>query len=259
MRKSLSTFGLLVPMTFFPLAACQQGDGGAPPPPVEIVAPADLPIQEVLDRHLEALGGREALSALHSVRKVGKIGTSDFIGKPITTEIRAGERYLRRVEGDDGEIVMAYDGTTGWQEGAVPGTTEATPLGEAETAKLIASTDFGGPLVAAEAGGSRAALEGLTDFGYKVSLPTAAGLQRDFYLDKETFLVNRVEEVRNFSGNELLTVTTYDRYKPVAGVMIPFTEVTRIEEIDFDQAVRWEEIEANPELDDSLFAFPGGH
>ncbi len=247
---------LVVSLALLAPVACKKQPPKPPPPPPEVVSPADLPLAEVLSKHLAAMGGPEALAALRSVRKTGAMKTSDFANAPVTTEIRAGERYRRRVEQPGREILIGYDGRQAWQKGAVPDAPAPGPLSASETTVYRGLSDLSGALVDTAAKGHTVELLGKTENGYKVLVKLFGEVERAYYVDASTFLVNRVTEKRQFPGRTVEVVTRFSFYRAVDGVQWAFAESTRIEEIDFDQSLTWNTIETNVDLPDELFVMP---
>ncbi|MCH9649029.1 MAG: hypothetical protein K0U98_12395 [Deltaproteobacteria bacterium] len=236
--------------------ACGQGGSGVAEAGPEKLAPADLTLEELLANHLAARGGAEAIEGLRSVVKQGTMGTSDFVGKEVVAKVRVGERYIRRVDYDGQEIYSGFDGTKAWQKGSVPGVEGVQELSPKVSAVVRSELDLAGPLVDSQAKGHQLELLGRSRHGYKVRIVTPDGLDRNFYVDAETFQINRIREFREFSGTEFEVVVDFDRYQAVGGVQLAHLEELHIEAIDFDQLIKWDSIIANPDLPEEDFAPP---
>lgn len=216
--------------------------------------------QELLARHIDALGGADKLSAVATVLKRGTINTPDFTGAPVVTAIRNRAAYVRRIEGPGNETILAWDGQTAWQKGAIVGSSEVIVLDAKQALLYSVVADIAGPLVDAASKGYQLELLGTDEEGLEVLQMVIPELgKRLYFLDPKTFLVSRVVEYRDppDSGEPgMKVITRYSRFRSVDGAQFAFFENTKVPDLGFEQSITWDTIEVNVELDDSMFAVP---
>jgi len=257
MHKLVSFLAIIV------LLACQSPGSNASnslhdTAPWQVIEESDVTVEELLARHVQALGGEEALARIESVRKTGTFTGPDFADVPIVTAIRTPDGYLRKVEAGPGETsILGFDGETAWELAPTVGVEEPTPLPEREVVAFRRDTDLAGPLVDPEEKGHQVELLGKTKNGYKLEVTFDGGDERHYLLHPETFLISRYLETRILRGQ--LTTEAEGRYldyREVGGVKWAFFESLAMPAVDFRQSITWEEIEVGVELEDALFAMP---
>ncbi|CAN5833189.1 hypothetical protein BH18ACI5_BH18ACI5_12930 [soil metagenome] len=122
-----------------------QSTAPAPAPQANPAA-AQLPAaKKILDRHLEAIGGRKALAALQSIHTVGAM-TIPANGMSGTIEVfaaRPNKMLAKTTIAGIGEISEGFDGTHSWSVSPMTGPMLAT--GE-ELAQKAFDADFDGSL-----------------------------------------------------------------------------------------------------------------
>jgi hypothetical protein len=187
--------------------------------------------EQVLEKYVEAIGGRAARAKVTSL--VAK-GTVEYVNSPLSGTIevyaKAPDKIFEVMTIPNvGSLMRGYDGVTGWTR--TPGEASRVLTG-VELTNIKRSAAFNGDVewqtlfksvrvasVESFAGQDYYILE-FVPFG-----PDEA-VQRRYY-NADTFLLTRLEgtagEVR---GGEYLTVTLSD-YRPVGGVLMPFASETR--------------------------------
>jgi hypothetical protein len=134
-------FGLacvLLPLPSVRAQATAAQAPAVPPKPADAALPAG---QTIIDRHLEASGGRKALEAVNSVNIKGSI-TIPANGMTGTIEVstaRPNKARLKTNLAGIGEILEGFDGTTAWSMSPMTGPMLATG---AELEQKIFDSDF---------------------------------------------------------------------------------------------------------------------
>src|SRR5579871_1034974 len=100
-------------------AAARQGGSGAPPAGAPGGAggrgaqtPA-RPIDDVLAKYIDALGGKAAVDKLQAVTITGTVLNRASQSMPFTIDEK-GAKYREAVDAPGGAVVRAFDGTAGW-------------------------------------------------------------------------------------------------------------------------------------------------
>jgi hypothetical protein len=158
----------------------------------------------------------------------------------------------------DKKIIQAYDGKKGWW--IMPFQSEAPQEMEPGQAKLFAEqAEFENPLVVFKEKGNRLELLGREDMDgtpvFKLKLTKADGREVYLYLDAGRGIELKSTLALKGAEGETLNEILYGDYRPVGGVMMPFSVENRT---NGETSVRMtlENIEVNPAINDALFAMP---
>lgn len=215
-------------------------------------------LDEVLERHYEAIGGVAAWEALQSTRSVG---TLNLMGGQATGEITSTAARPALLRADihlqGMHVVQGYDGEVGWMINPFAGQTTAAPADAATVAAMAEQADLDGPLVGWREDGHSIELMGTEAVNgadaYRLEVTLASGETSTYFLDASTYLVTRVQANRQVTGP---TTTDLMDYRAVAGLMMPFAVSSTSQQ--GNQSVAWDTIEVNIDIDASRFSMPGG-
>ena len=221
---------------------------------------SDLSLEDLIAKHTEARGGAEALANLQNVQLEGTFwseqeGTFMVENAPVVVTL-APDHFHRAIEG--GIQVDVVNGESGWR--MTPELPEPTPLADADAARYRRQGDVAGALVDAASKGHTLELQDkIEDEGkvyYRVQVSFANGGSALYFVDGETFLVQRIREGRKIEGYDITQVTSFDDYKAVEGVVLPHVERVELLEADFRQESTWQTVTVNPELPAEFFGKP---
>ena len=238
----------------------------APAPPEEspkVSAEDAAKVDEILARHLDALGGAAKLHALRSLRLTGivRFGDGDF-----TIEAQYGVAQKRpgsvrnevSFQGLTG--VDAYDGEGAWTTEPWDGRRDAFRRSADEAKPMAQQADIEGPLVDWRAKGHRVDYLGTEEIdgtrALKLRVTLKDGDVEYRYLDPDAFLEIRIVTVGHVRGTERVTETDLGDYEQVAGVWIPFSYESGRRGAPRHARFTIEKAEANVDLDDALFRMP---
>lgn len=222
-----------------------------------------LTADQVVEKHLAAIGGREALSKITSRRAIGTISVSTPVGElggslemtaKAPNKMRASFKIDISAVGGAGmmEVDQMFDGTNGWMMNSMQGD---TPMSgdQLEGAK---NAYFPSPLLNYKTTGATVALEPsqkVNDRDAIVLLMTPkTGPASRMFFDAQTFLL--VRTVTRIKSPELGEVDQFSEpadYKAVDGMQVPFT----IYQSAGGQSVtmKFTKIENNVAVDDAVF------
>ncbi|HKQ92983.1 MAG TPA: hypothetical protein VJZ77_20145 [Blastocatellia bacterium] len=258
-KRLLLSFSLILLAALQPArsgAAKEPGyssQNGRQTPPAKTTEPkvgeAPLTLEQILDKYVQALGGKTALLAPTSRVMKGTI-EAPAAGAKGTIEIYAKtpDRHLTEVAlAMAGNPRTGFNGDTAWQE----------EYGEAKELTVYPrrDADFYLPLKLLELF-PRIELKGKERLGarevYRLEAPRL-GNPRRWYFDTESGLLLRVE-TRNSEGN-LFSREDYEDYRAVDGIQFPFT-TRRLDRNQTETVIKYNEIKHNIPLDDTKFDMP---
>ena len=216
--------------------------------------------EELVTRNIEAKGGIAKIKAINSVRMTGKLNLGGgFVGLWIRENMRP--ELVRETFSLQGmTAVQAYDGSSGWQIQPFSGHKEPELMGEDDLRDLLLDADFDGPLVNYKEKGNMIeylghdVVDGDDALRLKVTLKNGDILY--YYLDPDTFLEIRRESQQFIRGSIREHVMDMGSYKPVNGVMYPYSIAEGSKSNPNAQVSTFEKIEANVTLPTSDFALP---
>ncbi len=244
-----------------PAGAPAGAPGGAPGAGGRGNQPAAPALDDVVAKYVAAMGGQAAIEKTTSVVMTGTLVNRANQSSGITIE-QKGMKYRESTDGPQATS-WGFDGTSGW----VSGGGAVADLSGFRLLQAIKLNDLGRPvqlktrytnlqsgrptrLPAATPGGTP------TDVNLLQGNLTENTTER-LYIDASSGLLLRRQIVTRTPLNGSLTETIdYSNYKPVAGVMVPFTiKRTNWNTLDTITIV---DVKPGASIDDARFAKPKG-
>jgi outer membrane lipoprotein-sorting protein len=222
-------------------------------------APAQT-VDELVAKNTEAKGGLEKIKAIQTLRTRGRLNQGSFMAQ-VGQEQKRPDKLRTTFTVQGMTAIQAYDGRTGWQISPFQGRKDAELLGEDDLRDLVEDSDIDGPLVDYKQKGhtveylGRDTVDGDDVFRLKCTLKNGDIVY--YYLDPDSFLEIRTERQQFIRGSMRERQTDLGSYKPVAGVMLPFSiETGPKNNPGVRTKVTIESIEANVPIDDAAFKMP---
>jgi hypothetical protein len=218
-------------------------------------------VEELIQKNIEAKGGMEKIKAIKTVRLTGKLDAGGGFTALVGQENKRPNLVRETLTLQGMTQVQAYDGSTGWQIRPFGGRKDPQLMGEDDVRDLLIDSDFDGPLVDYRGKGNQVEYLGHDivdgDDALRLKVTLKDGDIMYYYLDPDTFLEIRTERREFIRGAVRESVADLGSYKPVAGVMFPFSvNVGSKDDPTSWQSVTFEKIEANVSLQDSDFEVP---
>lgn len=219
---------------------------------------------ELIAKHVEALGGANQLAAIKSLQFEGQLRfPGDFELGYKETRARQANGTATRVDAtlQGLTIVQAYDGTSGWRINPLQGRKDAEKMSADEARSLADSATIGGALVNAKADGSTVAYLGREEFdgtsAYKLKVTQKDGDEFVYLLDPDTMLAIKTTESRRVRGALQVSEVELGDYEKVAGVYFPMSlEIWSPDSPGQRQRITIEKAAANVDAPPALFAEP---
>jgi hypothetical protein len=216
--------------------------------------------EELVGKNIQAKGGIEKIKAAKTRRVTGRIKNAR--GRTaVLRETNARPNLVREAFTLQGmTAIQAYDGSTGWQTQPFRGRKDPELMGEDTARDLLLASDFDGPLVDYAEKGNKIEYLGHDlvdgDDALRLRVTLKNGDIIYYYLDPDTYLEIR-EEIQQFvRGSVRERVVDVGSYKPVNGVMYPFSISEGSRNNPGAQMTTITRIEVNVPVDDSDFALP---
>ena len=242
-----------------PGGAGAPGAAGAAPGATRGAQPAAVPVDDVLSKYVEAVGGRAGLEKLQARVMTGTVTNRMAQSSPFTIEEKAG-KYRESVQGQPDATIRAVDGAAGWQEvGARVSDLGAFPLQQAgrnADLGLVLNMKTKYPTLAAgRAMRLAAATPGGTPVAVNVLQATTGYVTEQFMFDATSgLLVRKVARTATGLRGSLVEQVDYSDYRDVGGVKMPF-QITRSNWNTFD-TLKVGDIKVNTTIADTQFAKP---
>ncbi len=219
----------------------------------KITSSGSLPtVDEVLQRHVEAMGGEAAINRVTSRVITGTVDVAGISrGGSFETHALAPNKMLTVIQAHPvGTIKIGFNGKNGWYlaSGAL------RSLKGAELATLQREADFYSPL-RIKKNFAKVTLPGMSKIGYRdvyvVDLEPLSGAAERLYLDAQTYLPVRINTVRTV-GRVSEPVEIYlDDWRDYEGIKYPFSTSQNSPSVKLGYTVK--EIRHNVVVDPRLF------
>jgi len=216
--------------------------------------------EDLVNKNIQAKGGIDKIKAIKTVRITGKL-TAGGGFTAVTVQENQRPNLVRETLSLQGMTsVSAYDGTTGWQIQPFGGHKDPELMGEDDLKDLLLDADFDGPLVDYKEKGSTVEFLGHDvvdgDDALRLKVTLKDGDIIYYYLDPDTYLEIRKDVQEFIRGSVRESVTELGSYKPVSGVMYPFSISQGNKANPAQQTTTIEKIEVNVPIDPRDFNVP---
>jgi hypothetical protein len=215
---------------------------------------------ELIAKNIEARGGMEKMKAIKTFRMTGKFEGGGGFTASIGQENQRPNLVREAFTLQGMTAVQAYDGATGWQIQPFGGKKDPELMGEDDVRDLLLDADFDGPLVDYKEKGNTVeylghdVVDGDDALRLKITLKNGDIIYD--YLDPDTFIEIRKEIQQFIRGSVRDRVVGLGAYKPVAGVMYPFSMSQGPKNNPDAQTVTVQKMEVNVTIDPADFMLP---
>ncbi|MHB8214977.1 MAG: LolA family protein [Candidatus Sulfotelmatobacter sp.] len=224
------------------------------------VASRSQTADELIAKNVQARGGMEKMKAIKTIRMTGRFEGGGGFTASVGQENQRPDLVRETFSLQGMTQVQAYDGATGWQIQPFGGKKDPELMGEDDLRDLLLDADFDGPLVDYAAKGSTVeylghdVVDGDDALRLKITLKNGDIIYD--YLDPDTFIEIRREIQQFIRGSQRDRVVGLGSYKPVAGVMYPFSISSGPKNHPDAQTVTVQKMEVNVPIDPADFVLP---
>ncbi len=184
--------------------------------------PPGLTLQQILDKHTEAMGGKENWRNFKS-HIITHHGVQDDQHYTSVLTMKMPNKFRIDLQTEGLKRIKSYDGKEGW----ILLNDELQAMPEGEDIEMAEEAEFYGELVLAQERGHQLELLGREYLDgaqvYKIKMTKFPTDEQFYYLNAETFLEEMVAEYsEDISWKGVLFRTTFDDYRMVDGLLFPF-------------------------------------
>ena len=173
-------------------------------------------VDEIIGKHIEALGGKEKLESLKTVKMEANLSVQGMdIPVVITRVHNTGQRVDITAMGMSGYVITTP--TAGWQFMPFMGQTAAEALPEDAVKESADEFDLHGSLLNYKEKGNTVELVGKEAVDgtecFKVKLTTKLGKTRTLFIDPKNYYLIRLVQKANVMGQEQEVTVNYGDFK----------------------------------------------
>lgn len=224
-------------------------------------AAEDLSLDEIMHRHVDAMGGLYNWSQVQSIRLAGTIERNGqsadiVIIKKRPNQIRATITLpIRDKEGESFQIIRAHDGKRAWTATRLAGAAELSiqELDAQSGAALLNDSSILPKLISLQQKSCKLTLLNRTkidgQLAYTIAATSDDKTSYTFYIDPDTF---RTVQHSIEAATSKTTVTTLEDYTNKAGIQIPRRSVMKTEGVQ-QSIIQINSIEIGPGIYDEYF------
>ncbi|UCE18454.1 MAG: serine hydrolase [Gemmatimonadota bacterium] len=216
-------------------------------------------VDEIIEKHIEALGGYETLKAIQTQRIEQRVsmGPQEI---PITIYKKRPQLYRSEQIMPHGDImVRAVNERNAWIQMGQRNPRQRPDFAADHQRESVA--DFDGILVDYERKGHSVEIVGMEDIEdtetYELKVRLASGAEQFVYLDSKSYLMKKQIRTAYTPQGEIQVEDVYDDYREVDGIMIPFLIHSQQGSQRFD--IKTTAVTFNEPVDDEIFIIPKKH
>jgi len=217
-------------------------------------------LDEVLDHHFEALGGKDKLAAVQSAKMVAKqvFGPQEV---PATIYWKRPNKVRMEFTLQGMTGIQAYDGTTAWMVMPFLGKNDPEEMTGDDLKDIIEQADMiDGPLFDWKDKGHTVEFLGEDTIegtpAWKLKLTRSNGDVSTVWLDKDAYVQIKSQGKRQRGEQEFDIETSFGDYKEVDGLYFPHSIESKPKGAPQGATITVESIELGAEIDDALFGMP---
>jgi zinc protease len=219
---------------------------------------AALPtVDEILDKYVKAVGGKEAIEKIKSRSMKGTFDLEALgvTGAAVETFTKAPSKSAMKIDVPNfGVVNRVFDGASGWHSDPMSGLRE---LSGGELAQMKRGSDFY-VTINYKRHYAKMEVKGKEKVGsyeaYVIEATPAEGSPEKLYFDGATGLLVRHDLETETPQEKILAETYVDDYKTVDGVKIPHTMKYVTPAISW--VIKFTDVKNNVEIDDAKFNKP---
>ena len=220
---------------------------------------------QIIEKNVAARGGLDAWRKIETMVWSGHLESANapLPSMPFVLEQQRPNKTRFEITAMNQRTLRVFDGAQGWKiRPGRDGRPDIQPYSPQELQFAQQAQSIDGPLIDYEAKGIAVALSGVDEIdgrkAYRLSVRFPSGENHQVWIDAQTFLEIRYDRTSyNRTGVPSTVPVFYHDYKPVEGLMIPFTIEIGADSGKKPDKMVIEKIALNSLVNDRTFAKPG--
>lgn len=204
-------------------------------------------VDEIINKHTEAVGGKEKLSQAKSLYVEN---TMEVMGNqaPSTEYVLEGKGYKSESEFNGAKIINCYTDKAGWMVNPMMGASDPQAMPEEAYKSGKDQIYIEGPLVDYAAKGNKVELLGKENDSYKIKVND----ETTYYVDASSYYITKTSTKGEMMGQPVEVVVTFSDYKKTDfGIVIPYSKTVDLG--GFSLTFKRNKVEVNKEIDPKIF------
>ena len=214
---------------------------------------------EIINKYVQAIGGKERLSKITSVYTEGTIDAMGMLGS-IKTYTVNGKGTRQDIDINGASIISCYGEKDGWSINPMMGSTTAETMPPAQYNGGKDGIYVGAMYVDLAAKGYKAELLGNETIAnantFKIRITSPDSLTSINYFDATTFYLVRTVQQSEMQGQMTETIITYSDYKGSDNFLIPYKMEMDFAGGQFVMVITFTKLELDKPIDAAIFAKP---
>jgi len=210
-------------------------------------------VDEIISKHVEAIGGKEKLSQVKSLYTENSV---DVMGNsaPQKEYLVEGKGYKSELDFNGTSIVQCVNDKGAWMVNPMAGGTDAQALPDAAYKSSKPQIFLGGALIDYAAKGYKAELMGKDGGNFKIKV-SGDGNETYYFIDPTSYYLTKSIIKSEVMGQTVDVTTTYSDFKKTDfGIVLPYAK--NIDMGMFQLAQKTEKVEVNKAIDLKIFEIP---
>jgi hypothetical protein len=209
---------------------------------------------DIIGKYVDAIGGKDKLAQIKSVHTEATVNVMGSDNPASTTQL-IGKGYRSEAEINGSKIVQVYTDKGGWAINPFAGGTDAAPMPDDQYQAGKDDIWVGGSLLNYKAAGYTAELLPKDGNNYPIKI-TAGKRVTTYYIDANTYLLNKTITAASIQGQDTNIVSTYSNFqKSDFGIMQAYKIDVDLGQIQLGYVVKT--VTFNKDVDPKIFDMPG--
>ena len=208
-------------------------------------------VDEVISKHVEAIGGKSAWDKVTSTRMEGMVNVQGTdVNITLTKQKGKGMRQDIAVMGMTGFQIITP--TNGWTYMPFQGQSEVDSIASADVLKMQDAMEIGDPLMEYKQKGYTAELAGKETINgseaSKIVITKKDGTKQTVFVDNKTNYIVRLISVQSMNGQDQEVTNDFSNYQKLPeGIVVPMTIGLPFGDLTISK------VEVNKSLDENFF------
>jgi len=256
--KTRSLILMLIVTIFIPVSALSETSKTED----KEVKKADNKTQEldqVLAKYYKAIGGLEKWQKLNTMVMKGLMN-SQGTAMPITAYHERPKKCRVEFRLKDTMMAQIFNGALAWQINPLSGNPEPAPMTTGRSNYMRDTCDIENSLINYKEKGYEVNLLGEEKSDdrnyYKINVKYPSKNVETYYINAETFLIDKSVGIYKMDGNDIRTTTNFSEYRNTEGYVVPYKLIIEIHGAPGEERLDIKKFMFNTKIDSQIFEFP---